>query len=91
MEHVQCNIHWNFFVLCFPYKFLYFSTSSYEVSLLGLHTELLHRPRMWESCLLITETSHYFRQFTIAFAVTSSPSVPSANNPFQCHQMVRLI
>lgn len=60
MERVQRNICWNFFVLCFPYKFLYFLKSSYEVSLLGLHTELVHSAGMWESWLLITETSHYF-------------------------------
>lgn len=43
---------------------VYFFTSSYEVSLLGLHTELLHSPRMQELCLLITKTSRYFRQFS---------------------------
>lgn len=82
MEHVQCNIHWNFFVLCFPDKFLYFFTSSYKVSLLGLHTGLLHSPRMRESGLLITETSRYFRQLTLLLLLHPPLLSPQQITPF---------
>lgn len=78
---MQCDTHWNFFVPCFPHKFLYFLTCSHEGSLLGPHSELLHSPGMQELCFLITETSLYFGQFAVTSSLPPFLS-PQQTTPF---------